>query len=181
MIKKIKFLYTALYHRAISKNKLAKLVGVNFGKNCIFMTRAWGSEPYLIHMGDNVNTSSGVSFITHDGSVYVIRKLFPEYKKVDLFGQIVIGNNVFIGINATILPNTQIGDNVIIGAETLVKGNLKSNSVYAGIPMRYICSIEEYLHKHKNNFDNTGDFPPDRKKSFLLKKYNILEKNKCVE
>jgi len=169
--KKIKFITTAIYHRVISKNKLAEIMGVNFGKNCIFMTRAWGSEPYLIHMGDNVNTSSGVSFITHDGSVYVIREAFPEHKNVDLFGQIIIGNNVFLGMNATILPNTKIGDNVIVGAGSMVKGELKSNSVYAGIPAKYICSIAEYAQKHTPNFDNTADLNPEMKKEFLLKKY----------
>jgi acetyltransferase-like isoleucine patch superfamily enzyme len=175
MIKKIKFFATAIYHRAISKNKLAEIRGVNFGKNCIFMTRAWGSEPYLIHMGDNVNTSSGVSFITHDGSVYVIREAFPEHKNVDLFGQIIIGNNVFLGMNAIILPNTKIGDNVIVGAGSVVRGELKSNSVYAGVPAKYICSIAEYAKKHQNDFDHTADLKPKMKKEFLLKKYNLLE------
>ena len=176
MIKKIKFLYTAIYHRIISKNKLAKLLGVTFGKNCHFMTRGWGSEPYLISMGDNVKTSSGVNFITHDGSVYVIREKYPECNQVDIFGEIIIGNNVFIGMNVTILPNTKIEDNVIVGACSLVKGVLKANSVYAGIPAKYICSIKDF-HK-KNNYDNTGNYSPKEKKSYLLKKYKKSQKDK---
>ncbi|HIP27500.1 MAG TPA: acyltransferase, partial [Flavobacteriaceae bacterium] len=176
MIKKIKFLSTAIYHRMISKNKLAKLLGVSFGKECHFMTRGWGSEPYLISMGDNVKTSSGVNFITHDGSVYVIREKYPEFNQVDIFGEITIGSNVFIGINATILPNTKIGDNVVIGACSLVKGILKENSVYAGIPAKYICSIEDF-HK-KNNYDNTGNYTPKEKRSYLLSKYRNLKKGK---
>ena len=170
MIKKIKFLSTAIYYRLISKNKLAKILGVKFGKDCHFMTRGWGSEPYLISMGDNVQTSSGVNFITHDGSARVIRKKYPEYNQVDIFGKITIGNNVFIGMNATILPNTKIGNNVIIGACSLVRGELKDDSVYAGVPVKYICSLEEFHKKQK--YDFTKDLTPKEKKSYLLEKYN---------
>ena len=175
MIRKIKFLCTAIYHRLISKNKLAKLIGVNFGENCSFMTRGWGSEPYLITIGNDVETSSNVIFVTHDGGVGVLRNLYPEYAKIDLFKPIIIGNNVFIGINTTILPGTKVGDNVVIGAGSLVKGELKSNSVYAGVPIRYICSIEEYALKNREKFDNTRDLNPEAKKEYLLRKYEIAE------
>ncbi len=171
MIKKIKFLSTAIYYRIISKTKLAKRLEVNFGKNCNFMTRSWGSEPYLITMGDNVRTSSGVKFITHDGAAYVIRNKYPEYNQIDLFGEIIIGNNVFIGMDTTILPNTKIGNNIIIGACSLVKGELKDNSVYAGIPAKYICSLDEFHNKNKDKYDYIKHYSPKEKKSYLLKKY----------
>ena len=173
MYKKIKFITVAIYHRLLSKKKLAKLLGVKFGENCGFMTRGWGSEPYLIEMGHSVYTSSGVNFVTHDGSVYVIRHLYPEYKNVDIMGRIKIGNNVFIGMNATILPGSIVGDNVIIGASSVVKGTLKSNSVYAGIPIKYICSLDEFIEKKKDSFDYTGDFNPQEKKAYFLNKFKI--------
>ena len=175
MIKKIKFLGTAVYYKIISKNKLAKFLGVNFGKNCNFMTRGWGSEPFLITMGDNVETSSNVVFVTHDGGVGVLRNLYPKYANIDLFAPIVIGNNVFIGINTTILPGTKIEDNVIIGANSLVKGEIKSNSVYAGVPAKFICSIEKYTQKNKEQFDYTRELNPKEKKEYLLQKYNLQE------
>jgi len=174
MIRKIKFLCIAVYQRLISKNKLAKLVGVQFGENCNFMTRSWGSEPYLIKMGDNVRTSSDVTFVTHN-SLTIIGNLYAEYENADFFGRIIIGNNVFIGINSTILPNTKIGDNVIIGAASLVKGELKPNSVYAGVPAKYICSLEEYIENKKELFDYTRDLNPEAKKEYLLRKYEIAE------
>lgn len=173
MIKKIKFLVKALYHRIISQTKLAKLVGVDFGEHCHFMTRAWGSEPYLIKMGNNVETSSGVTFVTHDGSMKVIRNIYTEYNNSDILGRIIIGNNVFIGINATILQGSIIGDNVIIGAGSLVKGELQSNSVYAGVPAKYICSIAEYVEKNKENFMQTKYMNPTEKKNYLMQKYNL--------
>lgn len=51
-----------------------------------------------------------------------------------------IGNNVFIGANCTILPGTTINDNVVIGAGSIVKGELESNSIYVGVPCKKIKS-----------------------------------------
>ena len=53
-------------------------------------------------------------------------------------------------MHTTILRNTTVGDNVIIGANSLVKGEIESNSVYAGCPAKRICSIEKYETKIKN-------------------------------
>lgn len=164
-----------IYLNLISPNKVADISGVRFGENCHFNTRSFGSEPFMIDIGDNFYTSKGVNFVTHDGGVNVLRNVYPEYKNADLFGKIKIGNNVFVGINTTILPNTIIGDNVIVGASSLVKGQLKSNSVYAGVPVKYICSIEDYFEKYKNDFDLTKSFSYEEKKDFLLHKYCHLE------
>lgn len=62
-------------------------------------------------------------------------------KNADFFGRIQIGNNVFIGMRALILKGVTIGDNVVIGAGSVVTKKIPSNSVYAGIPARRICSL----------------------------------------
>ena len=49
------------------------------------------------------------------------------------------------------LCNTRIGDNVIIGAGSVVTKDVPSNSVYAGNPAKYICSFEEYQNRHISN------------------------------
>lgn len=161
-----------LYSRFVSANKFAELRGVKFGDNCFFRTKNFGSEPYLIKMGNNVRTSTEVNFITHDGGLYVFRHLYEEYQKADYFKPIIIGNNVTIGLGSTVLYGTTIGDNVIVGAGSVVKGKLKSNSVYAGIPVRYICSIDEYLEKNKSNFLYTKHLNNDQKKPILLEHFS---------
>lgn len=155
----------------MSCNEVAKMEGVRFGKQCHFNTKTFGSEPYLIEIGDNFYSSREVKFVTHDGSVNVLRNLYPEYKDIDIFGKITIGNNVFIGINTTLLPGTTIGDNVIVGACSLVKGTLESNMVYAGIPAKPICTIKEYFEKNKANFHHTKFFSKNEKKKYLLKHF----------
>ena len=79
--------------------------------------------------------------------MYGNETLLAEYKDVIRYGKIVVGDNSFIGLNVTILPNVTIGENSVIGACSLVCKDVEPNSVYAGVPARRICSIEEYAEK----------------------------------
>jgi acetyltransferase-like isoleucine patch superfamily enzyme len=45
-----------------------------------------------------------------------------------------IGENVWLGINVVITKGTEIGDNVVVGANSVVRGKLAANAVYAGSP-----------------------------------------------
>jgi len=60
--------------------------------------------------------------------------LIKEYRT----GETIIGRNVVIGANSTVLAGVEIGDNSIIGACSLVNSDVPSNSFYAGIPAREI-------------------------------------------
>jgi acetyltransferase-like isoleucine patch superfamily enzyme len=147
----------------------AKKIGVTLGENCIIAKSVdFGSEPYMINIGDNFYSSDNIKFITHDGSVNVIRNLYKEYKNADLIHRIKIGNNVFLGVDVVVLPGTIIGNNVIVGAKSVVKGELKSNSVYAGIPAKYICSIDNYIERNLDKFIYTKSYSLSEKKIFLL-------------
>lgn len=65
-------------------------------------------------------------------------------------GIVEIGDNVFIGMNAIIERNVKIGNNVIIGAGSVVTKDCKANSVYAGVPAKYIMDVDEYLLKRQS-------------------------------
>ena len=48
--------------------------GVKIGDNSeIYSTVSFGSEPYLISIGNNVRITAGVHFVTHDGGMWVLR------------------------------------------------------------------------------------------------------------
>ena len=122
----------------------ARDIGVRVGENCRFLglTRGtFGSEPFLVTIGNHVTITGGVRFITHDGGVWIFREETPN---IDVFGPIQIGNNVFIGLNATIMPNIKIGDNVVVGAGSIVTKDVPNNSVVAGIPARIISTVDSY-------------------------------------
>ncbi len=169
----MKQIFILIYHKLISANKVAKIRGVKYGKNPKFATKYFGSEPYLIEVGDNFETSSRVSFITHDGGVGVLRNLYTDYNDIDFFDKIIIGDNVFIGMNVTILLGTKMGNNIIVGAGSVVNGKLKSNSVYAGVPAKHICSIDEYKNKNIENFMHTFLMDTVEKEQIIKTKFKI--------
>lgn len=73
--------------------KYAREKGVVVGENCKFVDNpVWGTEPYLITIGNHVLISGQVSFINHDGSTWCFREEGP-YKDTFKFGPITIGNN----------------------------------------------------------------------------------------
>lgn len=143
--------------------------GANIGNNCSFIGRniSFSSEPYLITIGNNVRVSFDVSFVTHDGGTYVLRKERPE---AVIYGKIAVGNNVFIGARSIIMPNVIIGDNCIIGAGSIVTKNIPSNCVAAGVPAKVICSLDEYKVKHSYEILDIVNMPYEEKKQYLLKK-----------
>lgn len=122
----------------------AKSQGVNIGENCTIAIKNWGSEPYLITIGNHVHITTNVQFINHDGGVWVFRKEIPDF---DVFGKIVIGDNTYIGNNAVIMPGVQIGKNCVVGANTVVTKSIPDNTVVAGVPAKFICTTDEYKVK----------------------------------
>ncbi len=146
----------------------AKRLGVKVGKDCRLFSGNFGSEGYLIEMGDHVTVTEGVQFITHDGGVWVFRE---EDSEADVFGKIIIGNNVFIGINTIILPGVTLGDNTVVGAGSVVTKSFKGNCVIAGNPAREICSLDEYKGKLWNLKLSTKSLP-DGDKLAIIHQYH---------
>ena len=144
--------------------------GGKIGENCeIFPNVEFGSEPYLITIGNNVRITNGVKFVTHDGGVWVLRNL--GLKDIDCFGEIIIGDNVHIGWNAIIMPNVKIGDNCVIGAGAVVTKDIPNNSIAVGIPARVIETVEEYEEKVLTRCDYTKSLTYSEEKAYLLEKF----------
>ena len=115
-------------------------VGKNFKRlNGVILDPA---HCWLIEIGDNVTMAPRVHILCHDAST----KTFLDYTKI---GRVTIGDNVFIGAESVVLPGVTIGDNVIVGANSTITHNVESGSVVAGSPAKVICSLEEYLDKEK--------------------------------
>lgn len=79
-----------------------------------------------LRIGDNVRIKNGVHFVTHDGGVWIFRNIGLE--DADVYGKIVVGNNVRIGWNVIIMPNVGIENNCVIGAGTVVAKSIPDNS-----------------------------------------------------
>jgi acetyltransferase-like isoleucine patch superfamily enzyme len=157
----------------LSKESYAKKLGVKIGTDCIITTNLWGSEPYLIEIGNHVHVTINVSFVNHDGGVWVDRLNTSDF---DVFGKIIIMDNTYIGNNAIILPGVTIGKNCVIGANSVVSKSIPDNTVCAGNPIRYITSTENYIEKMKSINAKTKKMHPKDKKI----KINQLSENNLI-
>lgn len=123
--------------------------GAKIGENTRFISPSHCSiDPGrldYIEIGDNCCLSV-VSILAHDYSWYTLLGTYNDMLP-DSGGRVKIGNNCFIGYQSLILKGTSIGDNVIIGARSVVKGDIPSNTVWAGVPAKQICTIEEFYKK----------------------------------
>lgn len=120
--------------------KMGMKVGENFNRlNGVILDPG---HCWLIEIGDNVTIAPRVHILCHDAST----KQFLNYTKI---GRVNIGNNVFIGAESVVLPGVTIGSNVVIGANSTVTHNIPDNSVVVGSPARVICSLEEYIEKER--------------------------------
>lgn len=119
--------------------------GVKIGENVdIVNSKIDFCHGFLVSIGNNV-TITNSTILAHDGST----KKFIGYSKV---GRVDIGDDVFIGYGSIVLPNTKIGNKVIVGAGTVVAKDVPDNVVIVGNPFRVICTFDEYVERNKKEW-----------------------------
>lgn len=143
-----------------------RILGVEIGLGCRVYISDWGSEPYLIRIGNNVTITGGVKLLTHDGSTCLIESDGIRYYK---YGRVSIGDNVFIGTNAILMPGVSVIDNVVIGAGSVVTKNLDKSGVYVGSPAIFVKSFDDFTNKLKKIGTQR---PPE--KSFMNDKERVM-------
>lgn len=167
LLKMISYTFKIIYQK-ISPVGYAHYIGVNFSNNLhLYGKIYWGTEPWIITIGKNVHLTNNTTFVTHDGGTLIFR----QYKKdLEITKPIIIGNDVYIGTNTTILPGVKIGNNVVIGACSVVSKDIPDNSVAVGNPAKVIKTSDEYFEKLKKESINLGHLK-GKEKDNALKKY----------
>ena len=90
-----------------------------------------------VTIGDSSQIGHNVVFATLNHGIE------PEKRKYTKPAPIVLGKNVWVGSNSTILSGVTIGDNAIIAAGAVVTKNVPANTVVGGVPARHIKDIPQ--------------------------------------
>jgi len=167
-------IYKILMLKASDEKRIRYLrkLGVKIGERCRIRTMSFSTEPYLIEIGNHTAVAAGSQFITHDGATWVFE---DDVEGGGIFGRIVVGNNVFIGINCILLSNTTIGDNCIVGAGSVVRGHFPENSVIAGNPAQIISKtgIQRMLSKQNAGLLKTKNLSITQKDILVREHFGI--------
>lgn len=162
-----------LFYARINRVGYIKWLGVNISSENIYIygnpRTMFGSEPWLVSLGNNVHITRDVLFITHDGGTLIFRHLQPD---LEVTAPIVVGDNVYIGVRSIILPGVKIGDNCVIAAGSIVTKDVPANMVVGGIPAKNIKSTNEYLIKLKKDSIHLGHLRGDKKDKALRQYFN---------
>ena len=110
---------------------------ITIGKNVFINACCKFQDQGGITIGSGVLIGHNVTLATlnHDERPDFRQNIYPK--------PIKIGNNVWIGSNASILAGVTIGDGAIIGANAVVTKNIPENTVAAGVPAKIIRKVKE--------------------------------------
>lgn len=157
-------IFKRLYERYfLSAEAYARRQGVTIGKECLIATRYWGSEPYLITIGNRVQITADVRFYTHGGG-QVARQQYPDF---DIFGKIKVEDGAYVGACSMIMAGVTIGEGALVAAGSVVTKSVAPRTVVAGNPARQICTVDEYIEKNLKYNLNTKGMSAEAKRELL--------------
>ena len=109
---------------------------IKIGSNCFFNFNTIILDAYSVEIGNNVFIAPNVIISPVEHSILV------KDRRQNKGGKIIIEDDVWIGAGAIILPNVTIHKGSVIGTGSVVKKDVPENTVFAGIPAKYIKDID---------------------------------------
>jgi acetyltransferase-like isoleucine patch superfamily enzyme len=144
-----KFLYNRITMYTNGGVFHARNIGVKVGNNCRMFSTSFGSEPFIVEIGDKVTITAGAKILTHDGSTWLMN---DQKGRRYQFRKVRIVNNVFIGVNSIIMPGVNIQDNVIVAAGSVVTKSIPCGKIVGGNPAKIIEDFSIYKKKVLENY-----------------------------
>ena len=128
------------YHEAYTKNLTERIRagGGKVGEDVDFYELKIDNNS-LFEIGNHV-TLTQCRLLTHDACL-------TKTTGCVRVAPIIIGDNVFVGADAIILPGTKIGNNVIVGAGAVVAHDIPDNSVVVGNPCKVVCKYDDFIKR----------------------------------
>lgn len=120
------------------------------GRGCSVQTNVAITDPAYTVLGNNVHLS-GCTLFGHDGSVNMLAKLLR--RPLDKVGPVILGDFVFVGHQAIIMPGVRIGSRSIVAAGAVVVSDVPEGSVVGGVPAKRICSTDAMCERLVKDVD----------------------------
>ncbi|MGF6950412.1 acetyltransferase-like isoleucine patch superfamily enzyme [Neobacillus sp. B4I6] len=112
---------------------------ITIGKNVFFNTGCSFQDRGGISIGNGSMIGMNVTIATLNHGLSI------ETRNITYPSPVMIGENVWIGSNATILPGVTIGDNSVVAAGAVVTKDVPENTVVAGVPAKVVKKINNNL------------------------------------
>jgi len=134
------FLYLTAWDSFGATEWKGYIPNISIGRDCRFGAFNHITCINKISIGDNCLTGKWVTITdnSHGNTDNNILSLAPINRPLVSKGSVIIGNNVWIGDKATILPNVTIGDGAVIGANAVVTKDVPAYCVVGGNPAKII-------------------------------------------
>jgi len=134
-------------------NKL-RAMGMHIGQGVNLPYSTWidTSACDLISIGDWCGFGPECLILSHDSQM-------DEFLDAGLLGRVTIHESCHFGCRTVILPGVEIGPRTIVGANSVVAKSLPPDTVCAGVPAKAICTLDEYLTRHRENLARGRRFP----------------------
>jgi maltose O-acetyltransferase len=128
-------------------------LGMRIGKNVNLPGSTWidDSHCFLISIGDHCGFGEECHILAHDAQM-------NEYIDATRVGRVIIHPSCHIGARTVILPGVEVGPRTLVGANSVISRSLPPNSVCAGSPAKVICSLDDYLAKHRRALETAPTF-----------------------
>lgn len=114
------------------------------GEGCVIQQNVVITDPAYVRIGNNVHLT-GCTLFGHDGVVSMLKSAYGV--SIDKVGKIDIGDNVFIGHQAIVMPGVTIGSNSIVAAGALVTRDVPCGQIFGGVPARMIGTTQGLLQR----------------------------------
>ena len=150
----------------------ATVIGdVVMGRDCsIWFNAVLRGDVNAIRIGDRVNIQDGsVLHTLYQKSVVEIGNDVSVGHNVTIHGA-TIKDGALIGMGSTVLDHAVVGEGAIVAAGALVLSNtiIEPGSLWAGVPAKFICTVEDYIRRNLPfNLDTKG-LSAEEKRSILL-------------
>jgi maltose O-acetyltransferase len=119
-------------------------LGLQLGERTFVARTAYldPGHPWLITIGDGAGLAPGVIVLTHDASM-------RGHMGCTRIARVEIGKRVFVGAGAIILPGSRIGDDAIVGAGAVVRGNVPPRTLVVGNPACVVSDVDSVAEWHR--------------------------------